>query len=186
MGRDALRDRWSRWTAIVALFARQRPARRRVDPGTYEALRGDLMQVCRARAAAEEGKRGYYLGLEDMVRPWIDLRVLDRTDREILAALLRRCHEVERHLAGGQHILHWPSHLGRGSVIAIAVAGVVLCVAGILRILGYSLIEIVHDAALTLWLNVKYADAFYQMATVAAVVVIVAIFTVSRSARAWR
>src|SRR5215469_10572806 len=86
--RELLRDRWSRWTAIVALHARRRPARRGVDPRTYATLRDDLIAACRSLAEADDERRAYYSALEDLVRPWINPRVLAGTDREILSTLL--------------------------------------------------------------------------------------------------
>jgi hypothetical protein len=183
---EALLECWSRWTAIVALFARRRAGRRWIDPGTYAALRADLMGACRSRAEADVQKRGYYLGLEEMVRPWIDLRVLDRTDREILAVLLRRCREVERQLAGRRWSLHWLSDIGPAPVTAFLVLAVAACVALIMPLFGYSPIETVRDVTLTAWLHFKYADDFYKMCGLALIVIGGAIYVVSRSAQSWR
>jgi hypothetical protein len=98
--RAALRRCWCRWTAIVELFARGRPARRRVNPRAYRVLHQDLLDACQS-AAAGSPKQAFFEGLDDLARPWLTLRVLQQTEPEILFDLLVRCQEAERVLVGG-------------------------------------------------------------------------------------
>ena len=100
-GPDALTAHWHRWTAVVELCARRRPARRRVDPWRYHALYCELTASCRDLASAgDESGRAYYERLEATVRPWLSLRALEHADREVLSSLLDRCRQVDRELAG--------------------------------------------------------------------------------------
>jgi hypothetical protein len=97
----SLRTNWSRWTAIVELFARRRPARRRVDPVSFGALRRELITACRALAASgNESEHALSEHLENLFRPFLTPTVLEKTDREVLYDLLDRCKESERVLRG--------------------------------------------------------------------------------------
>ena len=100
--RDVLRDCWSRWTTIVSLFAESSSARRRLDASAYASLRSELIAACRSFAHADGSERPFYAGLEETVKPWLNLRVFDHTDREILSGLLQHCREVESKLNGRQ------------------------------------------------------------------------------------
>ena len=74
----ALRRRFSRWAAIVELFARGRPARKRVDPQAYVTLHRELIASCRVLAAsANEVEAVSYRYLEDLAQPWLDPAVLE-------------------------------------------------------------------------------------------------------------
>src|SRR4051812_4508289 len=100
-GSEALRDCWRRWTVIVDLFARGRPARRRVDPAVYNTLHRELLTTCRSLAdSAGEESRAYYERLEELARPWLSPKTLAHADREILDGLLARCRAVEAELGG--------------------------------------------------------------------------------------
>ena len=121
---DVLRDCWSRWTTIVSLFAGNSPARRRLDASAYAALRNELIASCRSLALADDSEPLLYAGLEETVKPWLNLRVLDQTDREILRGLLQHCRDVESKLYGRQSRrtspLHWKPVMaigGGGAVI---------------------------------------------------------------------
>jgi hypothetical protein len=97
----ALRARWRRWTAVVALFANRHRGRRRVDPRAYGEVHRALTEACRTLAAGgEEHGRDYFRGLEGLVQPWLDTSVLAKADREILVDLLARCRKVEKELGG--------------------------------------------------------------------------------------
>lgn len=98
-GSEALRAPWRRWTAIIDLFARRRPARRRVNSRAYRALHQELIATCRSLAdAADAELRAYYEGLEVLARPWLGPKTLEHADGAILASLLDRCRQVEAEL----------------------------------------------------------------------------------------
>jgi hypothetical protein len=100
-GLVALRRPWRRWAEVVESFALRRPGRGRLREREYEALHRLPLQTCRSLAdAAGEVRRGYYQGLEDLVRPWLTPRTLEQADGEILLALLARCRQVGRELGG--------------------------------------------------------------------------------------
>jgi hypothetical protein len=182
--REILRDCWSRWTAIIGLFAWRRPARRRVNPRDFAALRTELIAVCRSLAEADSQTGSYYGGLEEMVRPWLNLQVLDRTDQEILLMLLVQCREVERELNGRRWRLELPLHLRPAVRLAstgIVVVGLVL----VLQVIGFSVIGTLRDVCNTIWLTVKYADNLQKLSAIAVLIILAAMYTVSRSARAW-
>src|SRR4051794_14705257 len=99
--RKSLQKSWSRWTAIVDLFARRRPARSRVDSAAYLAIHRDLINDLRALTeSADAEEQAYLRDLEMLASPWLNLKSLARTDREILENLLMRCRTVEHELGG--------------------------------------------------------------------------------------
>jgi hypothetical protein len=179
---ELLRDRWGQWATIVGLFARRRPARRRVDPMAYAALRDDLIATCRSLAEADGRRRSYYLLLEEMVRPWLSPRVLARTDREILCTLLDRCREVERELGGRRWGLGWP--IGLGPVPMLIAGGIIVpCLVWALLEFGSPAIVAARDVIDTAWLTLKYASGYHKLSVVSVSIVVGAIYTIHRSAR---
>jgi hypothetical protein len=182
--RDVLRDCWCRWTAILSLFARGRPARRRLDPCAYAALHKELIAACRSLAEADGPEQAFYASLEETVKPWLNLRALDRTDREILTGLVLHCRKLEHKLSGRKWRLAWPRH--REPAVAIVAGGAVL--GGFLWLLlpvaSLSALITLRDAVDMTWLTIKYADDWQKACVFAVIVVVAAMYIVSRSARA--
>ncbi len=183
--RDVLRDCWGRWTAILSLFAQNRPARRRLDPRAYEILRHELIAACRSLAEAAGPERLFYAGLEETVKPWLTLRVFEHTDREILSALLLHCREVECKLTGGKSRPAWPVHW-KPALAIVAVGAVVGGLVWLLPKEGLSMLNTLRDAADATWLAIKYADNLQKTAAVAVIIVLASIYIASRSTRALR
>ena len=181
--RNSLRKCWNCWTAVIALFAQRHPARRRVDPRAYAALRRELMAVCRSLAEANLRHRAYYTGLEEMVRPWLNLRVLARTDRGLLGTLLQRCREVEYELNGRRWRLELPRSVRRAMVI-LSGGAIALGLVSVLTVIGFPVIATLRDVSDSIWFAIKYATGVQKLAAVAVTIVVVSIYTVSRSARA--
>jgi hypothetical protein len=188
--RSVLRDCWSRWTEILSLFVRRHPARHRVDPRTYAAMRDELIASCRlcavrARllAGADCPEAAFYAGLVEKVQPWLDLHVLERTDREILASLLRHCRDMEHQLRGKEWRPDpphrwWPTVaiIGGGAVI-FAMVCLVATVADLL------MVGVVRDTADALWLTINLVDSSTKWVVIAVITVLTAICIVSRSVR---
>jgi hypothetical protein len=181
--RDVLRDCWCRWTAIVAVFASGRPPRRRLDPCAYVDLRTELIAVCRSLAQSDGSERRFYAGLEEMITPWPYLRALEHADREVLAGLLRRCREVEQKLSGTKTRRDWPRHWRSAMAIiagAVVIGGLVWVLLSMANVPAlYSL----RDSVDTIWLIVKAADNWKKGSAIAVIVVVAAVFIVSRSTR---
>ncbi len=180
--RDLLGDYWSRWTAIVAIFARRRPARRRVDSRVYAALRHDLIAACRSLAEADEERRPYYTALEDTVRPWLSPRVLERTDREILFTLLLRCRELERELSGKRWRPEWPLRFGHAPWM-IAAGALVVGLGWAFQKGGLPVLDAVRDVADTAWLTIKQTGNLPEFSAIAVLIVAAAMYVISRTAR---
>jgi hypothetical protein len=179
----ALCDCWSQWTDIIALFAQRRRARRFVNPRAYSALRAELVAACRSLAEIDTQKRSYYLGLEEIVRPWLSLGVLRRTDNELLVFVLQRCREIEKELSGRK----WGRQLARSlspTLPIVAGAAVILLLLWLIQMLGVPVVVKLRDAVDTFWLAIKYADTFEKLAAIAVIIVLVSIYTVSRTLRA--
>jgi hypothetical protein len=100
----ALRRCWRRWTAVVELFARRRPGRRRVDPREYELLRLELLRHCQ-RLGVGEDRRALCEQMANLVEPWLTPRALGHADCEILQDLVLRCRQVADQLGGGSRLL---------------------------------------------------------------------------------
>ncbi|MGO9469408.1 MAG: hypothetical protein ACLQIB_08595 [Isosphaeraceae bacterium] len=181
--RDVLRDCWGRWTTILAQFAQNRPARRRLDPRAYAALRHELIAACRSLAEAAGPERLFYVGLEETVKPWLNLRVFERTDREILGKLLLHCREVECKLTGGRSSRTWPVHW-KPAMAIVAIGAMVGGLVWLLPTQGLSALNTLRDAADTTWLTIKYADNLQKTAGVAVIIVAASIYIASRGTRA--
>ena len=179
--RDLLRDRWGRWTAILSLFARDCPARRRLDPRAYAILRKELIAACRSLAEADGPDRPFYADLEQTVDPWLNLSVLEHTDCEILSALLRDCREVERKLNGRKWgpalILHW------GPAMVVVVGGAVIgCVVWLLSMTaGLSVLDTLSDVSWMIWWRIVSADIWQKSSAFAVFVVLASIYLASRT-----
>jgi hypothetical protein len=123
----ALGRPWRRWTAVVELFA-QRRRRHRLGPAEYEELYQELLAACQAPADADASeKQTYVRGLEEFVRPWMTLRVLEQADRDILLDLAARCRRIDLELNGrdwraAARAWLWPAVVGLASAFLIAVA----------------------------------------------------------------
>src|SRR6516162_2708861 len=92
--RAELKVLWGRWTEVIALYAFRRQHRPSLDPRAYATLRIQIIAACQSLAETDGQQGSYYAGLEEMVRPWLSLDVLGRTDNELLACLLTRCRQI--------------------------------------------------------------------------------------------
>ncbi len=176
--RQALQEDWSHWTAIIALFARRRPARRRVNPRAYASLRKDLIATCRSLAETDGERSAYYAALEEIVRPWLSPRVFARTDREILFTLLHRCREVEQELTGRKPRPEWMRGFELGPILAAGV--LVVGLVGVLGKFGPPVLVALRDVAETAWLALKFADDLRLYSVLAVIIIVAAMYVVSR------
>jgi len=182
----ALRRRFSRWAAIVELFARGRPARKRVDPQAYVTLHRELIASCRVLAAsANEVEAVSYRYLEDLAQPWLDLAVLDRADRadrDILFNLLIRCKHVQAQLGGRSWIRvlrAWgtPFFLG-ASFLAI----MLLCMGRFSAVLS-TMLDRARSWSDDLYIRVNHSTDLERLFVVGLVLIMVTIYAVLRTAR---
>ncbi len=169
---------------MLALFAQNRPARRRLDPLAYAALRNELIAACRSFAETDDPNRPFYAGLEETVKPWLDLRVLEHTDREILSSVLQHCRAAERELDGGESRRAWVRRVG----LALAIVGIGAVTGGLVWLLlpaaDRAMLNSVREAADTIWLTFWHADDWQKWSAVAVIVVLASMFIASRTARA--
>jgi serine/threonine-protein kinase len=77
-----LRRPWRRWVQIVEALAGRRGCRG-IGSGAYQALYHDLLETCRADAAAQP-QSPIYQQIEELIKPWLTLHILSRTEPEIL------------------------------------------------------------------------------------------------------
>ena len=179
----ALRRRFSRWAAIVELFARGRPARKRVDPQAYVTLHRELIASCRVLAAsANEVEAVSYRYLEDLAQPWLDLAVLDRADRDILFDLLFRCKHVQVQLGGRSWIRvlrarGTPVFLG-ASFLAI----MLLCMSRFSVVLS-TMLDRARNWSDDLSIRVNHSTDLERLSVGGLVLIMVTIYAVSRTAR---
>ncbi len=179
----ALRRRFSRWAAIVEVFARRRPARKRVDPQAYVTLHRELIASCRVLAAsANEVEAVSYRYLEDLAQPWLDLAVLDHEDRDILFDLLIRCKHVQAQLGGRSWIRvlrAWgtPVFLG-ASFLAI----MLLCMGRFPAVLS-TMLDRACNWSDDLSIRVNHSTDLERLFVGGLVLIMVTIYAVSRTAR---
>src|SRR5439155_23890774 len=122
----ALKEHWRQWTGIVERIAQRRGRLSPGDAGSYPALHEALLAACSDRAAAAQGAdQAFFERLSGLVRPWLTVEALARTDHKTLGHLLRRCHEVTRALGMEQPVA--PRQRGIGVeaalILGLAAAG---------------------------------------------------------------
>lgn len=179
-----LRQLWARWTEIVEMHAKRRWARRWVRGQEYHALWHGAVDCCRFLAeSADEKKQAFYLGLEDILRPWTTPWALEQAEHEILFGLLERCREAEQGLGGsprGRILRLW---LGRG-LLAILAAGAAALAVLTAEILWLPLLE---------WLSISYRVTLFTLrqwlgvetqVAIGILAVVISVYLVSRSVRA--
>ena len=181
----ALRRRFSRWAAIVELFAQRRPARKRVDPQAYVTLHRELIASCRVLAAsANEVEAVSYRYLEDLAQPWLDLAVLDRADRadrDILFDLLFRCKHVQAQL-GGRSWIRVLRARGTPVFLGSFLAIMLLCMGRFSVVLSIML-DRARNWSDDLSIRVNHSTDLERLFVVGLVLIMVTIYVVSRTAR---
>jgi hypothetical protein len=174
---------WRRWVAIVELFALRRPARRRVDRHEYRVLHKELLERCRTLAeSANEVETAFYRYLESLAQPWLSPAVFVRADREILLDLLVRCRQADLQLGGRS----WVRSIAGWVIPAIVISAlfvVLLVVLGALDRAGFAVLERLRGWSDDLWFAVKRSTEIQRLFFVGAVLVVVSIIIVSRTAR---
>jgi hypothetical protein len=179
----ALKIRWRRWVRIVELFARERPLRHRVDPRAYGVLHKELISSCRSLAAsANEVDAAIYRYIEDIVQPWLSPVVLARADREILLDLLDCCHQAERAFIGRSRSLPLPLVLLLASFVSCIVFVWILD-RGITAEAAHVVLNRMRSVSDDVWFAVTWSSDGQRLCFVTAILVILSIVSVSRTAR---
>jgi len=182
----ALRRRFSRWAAIVELFARGRPARKRVDPQAYVTLHRELIASCRVLAAsANEVEAVSYRYLEDLAQPWLDLAVLDRADRadrNILFDLLFRCKHVQAQL-GGRSWIRVLRAWGTPFFLGASFLAIMLLCMGRFSVVLSTMLDRARNWSYDLSIRVNHSTDLERLFVVGLVLIMVTIYAVSRTAR---
>jgi hypothetical protein len=168
---------------IVELFARRRAGRTRLDPQEYIELHRQLITISRALASsANEVEAAFYGYLEDLLKPWMDLDIMGRADRDILFDLLIRCRHVDAQLGGrswfcvlrGRRV---PAFLG-----ALSFAIILLCMNRI-SVLFSTVMGYAQAWSYLLYLRAIYSTDVERLFVVGLVLIAVSIYMVSRTAR---
>jgi serine/threonine-protein kinase len=88
-------DHWQRWSELIAAFARGHGWGRWTEP-SYRRLHEQVVLGCRQQASlGSADRRLFFQRLEEIVKPWISLDCLERTEAEILNSLVAHCRRVE-------------------------------------------------------------------------------------------
>ena len=179
----ALRRRFSRWAAIVELFARGRPARKRVDPQAYVTLHRELIASCRVLAAsANEVEAVSYRYLEDLAQPWLDLAVLDREDRDILFNLLIHCKHVQAQL-GGRSWIRVLRARGTPVFLGASFLAIMLLCMGRFSVVLSTMLDRARSWSDDLSIRVNHSTDLERLFVGGLVLIMVTIYAVSRTAR---
>lgn len=179
----ALRRRFSRWAAIVELFARGRPARKRVDPQAYVTLHRELIASCRVLAtSANEVEAVSYRYLEDLAKPWLDLAVLDCADRDILFDLLIRCNHVQAQL-GGRSWIRVLRARGTPVFLGASFLAIMLLCMGRFSVVLSTMLDRARNWSDDLSIRVNHSTDLERLFVGGLVLIMVTIYAVSRTAR---
>ncbi len=169
---------------MVELFASRRGARQRVDPQKYGALRHEIIALCRALAETDPGNASLYRSLEGVVRPWLNLRVLNRTERELLVSLMARCRDAEAGLYGRRRSWRW-SVPGRAVLVflgALAVAAMFLLSRTMSSIL-YASVEVLRDWTTQTVVAIRWSTDSQRVFFLAGAFLVVSLIAISRTRR---
>jgi serine/threonine-protein kinase len=91
---------WRAWTEVIGAFV-ARVGLSRLHPEKYREIYQQVLDACRAHAAAQPGSAELYQRLEAIVRPWLTLKTLQQTEQAIIDALYRQSKLAEWELSGG-------------------------------------------------------------------------------------
>jgi hypothetical protein len=181
IGPASLATHWRRWSAVVELFARRRPARRRVDPREYRALYCELTASCRDLASAgDEAGRAYYERLEATVRPWLSLRALEHADREVLGSLLDRCRQVDRELGG------WSLPIYRVLALTVLLPSALVALSALTwnaRGSLFTVVELMQDWSNVIWFATRRASDLEKLFALGLILISTSIIMISCTAR---
>ncbi len=113
----ALRDHWGRWVGLLEAVVRH-PGRVPCGEQAYRELYRALAEGCAAHAAhGSAAERRVFGRMEELVRPWLSLTILVRTDAALLRDLARRAREAGRAL-GVPAAQPWLPWLGAAALLA--------------------------------------------------------------------
>jgi hypothetical protein len=179
----ALRRLWGQWTAIVELYARQRPRRGRVSFQGYRLLHGELLATCRALAKQSGNAHAdFYEDLRFLAQPWLTLWVLQQTDKEILLNLLGQCENAYCKL-GGSKWTRWQRPLIVSALVVVCAVGAGLVVWQV-QPQWLLVADWLDDQRRWLLLSAKRVASWEWLLLFGALGIIVAMFAVSRAG--WR
>jgi hypothetical protein len=183
LSRARLQSRWREWTAIVELFAKKSPARKRVGAREYAELHSQVIAACRllAHEAPDDAARAYFTELEHIAEPWLSPRALSLAGGEILKSLLARCRAVEHELGVRRMLAPPPAArlLGVSLFTLLVVLGCALAwAAGPAQALKQA-----RGWADDAWLIVRRASDLQKLAALVFVVIPVSIYAIARTAR---
>ena len=97
-----------------------------------------------AAVSAPPSAQDFYEQLKEVVRPWLTLTALTKTDTAILADLLRRSQEAERRLCGRVGVMHWDGMTSVGAVMLLAVLLIATVLVFSLHWWPRSLLQVLH------------------------------------------
>jgi hypothetical protein len=179
----ALRNCWGRWTDIVEVFARRRQARKRIEGGAYVKLHREVVERCRLLAAsANEVEKTFYSYLEDLARPWLDLAVLDRAERDILFDLLIRCQDAEKQLAGRTRRRSRMTG-AKPAMLGAIIFVIVLLWTSRFSVLSSIILDHVRSLSDDFYFRVVHSSDLERLFVVGCLLVATSIYTVSRTAK---
>jgi hypothetical protein len=173
---------WRQWLAIIELFARQGRTHSQVDPKNYLILHRGLIATCRALARdLDNPKREIYERMDRLVSPWLSVGALEKADREILNDLLLVCRVIDRQLGGRRG----------GTVVRRCVALVLVALIATGSLLLVPKVDGITSPYLD-WAKgrllearwvITHSDGMAWLFVGGAVVTVLAIYLVSRTAR---
>jgi serine/threonine protein kinase len=118
----SLSQAWARWTAVIEDLARQ-PGLLPSDEQAYRKLHRSLLEQCAAHALRASEKRAMHLQqLDDLVRPWLSLVILARTERALLQDLAQRARQYGRALGLQSESQGWGLLLAALALLLVVLA----------------------------------------------------------------
>jgi len=178
----SLRASWSRWTAVVELFAHRHPGRNQITRESYAALHKELIDKCRTLAERRGSGDPLYGKLPDIVEPWINPQVLGRTDRDLLIFLLYRCRDIQRQL--GSRTWNWSaSRVPFRVIVASLLVATLLLSFGITEAVFSAVVDRLRDWTTVAWVSIKWSSDLEKTFFLGVVLVVVWMLVVVRTAR---
>jgi hypothetical protein len=141
-----------------------------------------VIAKCRSVSESQDPADPLYETLAEVVKPWVSLEILKRTDNELLISLLYRCRDLERQL-GCRTRVWWRSQIPIRLLLASVIVAALLLWLGAAEGVFMALVDWLRSWAVVIWVTIKWSSDLERIFFLGIVLVVVSLIAVVRTAR---